>query len=112
MSRIKKTSESIKNQLKHEDLSVSTNSDMSTNKNIDMSKDGNVSISESTHKNLRTNTKSDKVKIGFYISKETFAKLNEIYAKKLLKDKKENLSSIISRAIDLVWKEEKNHDLQ
>ena len=53
----------------------------------------------------------EKEKVTFYIPREAIAKFNEVYIKYLMRNEKINKSQIISKAIDLLWKEEKTYDI-
>lgn len=45
----------------------------------------------------------------FYLDKESEMKLNEMFSRKLMKNEKVDKSTLISKAIDLLWKEDKEY---
>lgn len=54
---------------------------------------------------------ASKKKVTFYLDKDTETKLNEVYSRKLMKDEKVDKSSLITKAINLLWNEEKQYEI-
>lgn len=52
-----------------------------------------------------------KKKVTFYLDQDTESKLNEVFSRKLMKNEKVDKSSLISKAINLLWKEDKEYEL-
>jgi hypothetical protein len=87
MNRIKKTGESIQKKLAKVDEAVSQQ-DSKPVKQL-----------------------ASKKKMTFYIPAESESKLNEVYAKALMRNQKIDKSALITKAIELLWKEDKNYEL-
>jgi len=54
---------------------------------------------------------ASKKKVTFYLDKDAETKLNEVYSRKLMKDEKVDKSSLITKAINLLWNEEKQYEI-
>jgi len=52
-----------------------------------------------------------KKKVTFYLDNDTESKLNEVFSRRLMKNEKVDKSSLISKAINLLWKEDKEYEL-
>jgi len=119
MTRIKKTGESIKrkldqnNSIELQDVIIDPKEKRKpefvyTKKELEASGVKSLTAIHNDSKTVRQQVV--KKKVTFYIALATEGKLNEVYARKMMKNEKEDKSSLISRAIDLLWKEEKNYE--
>lgn len=104
MSRIKKTGQSIKNQL--EKNPEDKNSESSFSVSLE-----DLIEHESQQASKTVKLHAGKKKMTFYIPLDAEAKLNEVFAKRVMRNDKLDKSALIARAIHLLWKEDKNYEL-
>lgn len=112
-SRIKKTGESIQRKLQgvkpldYKKILVDPNQlgkpDFTINKK-DL-------VNEIQQDSLPVRQLTSKKKMTFYISTESETKFNEVFSRHLMRNQKVDKSALIAKAIELLWKEEKKHEL-
>lgn len=127
MSRIKKKGESIQRKLEEDTQNLNTISmddiflqppslrTLSISgivKNVGLkTPEQNSVINEIQNDSKPEKQLSVKEKVTFYLSDEVMAKFNEVCAKRMMRNEKMNRSELISKAIYLLWKEEKTYDI-
>ena len=102
MGRIKDTQEQIKKKLSLGDYKTDMGCAI-TGEEI------KSSMTVSQHDSLPVSQLTSKKKMTFYLDKESDMKLNEMFSRKLMKNEKVDKSTLISKAIDLLWKEDKEY---
>lgn len=102
MGRIKNTGNNIKKTLELSDLKEELGCDpVGTKIKGDFAVRQIDSMPVSQH--------ASKKKVTFYLDKDSEAKLNEVFSRKLMSNEKVDKSALINRAIELLWKEEKEY---
>jgi hypothetical protein len=106
MNRIKKTGESIQQKLIKN--SKSTKKSFTVTSSFTIDKDDLDSTQQEQEPARQITSKK---KMTFYIPYESEVKLNEVYTRALMRNRKLDKSTLISKAIELLWKEDKNYEI-
>lgn len=67
------------------------------------------SFKAAQYDSMPVSQQAGKKKMTFYLDKESEMKLNEVYSRKIMKDEKVDKSALVSKAIDMLWKEDKEY---